>query len=346
MSLATFSLNSVVRGYHVYKDYWEAATGEILRCCEERTNIHDPFAVAIIKDDSVVGHVPRKISTVCSLFLRSGGSITCEITGSRKYSHDLPQGGLEIPCSLEFTGELVKIEKVKQLFKEAPVGKTEEVKDSNTLDDVDSTITSHPDSEGGPPMKKQKIICLSEEIVDGEVVENDWVHIGKILLKTKDKDILVDGLELNDLHVNASQTLLKKQHPLVNGFTSTLKVASLNGWTPNYIQILHCATKHHWVTLTTLGCKDGEVRIYDSLFTKVDDTTLNTIAMLFGDTDVTCNVPPVQKQQGIVDCGVFAVAFATCLASGHDPSSYQFNQKEMRSHLFTCLQQQHLSEFP
>ena len=45
MSLA---INSVVRGYHVYKDFWEAATGEILRCREERTNIHDPFAVAII----------------------------------------------------------------------------------------------------------------------------------------------------------------------------------------------------------------------------------------------------------------------------------------------------------
>ena len=85
MSLATFSLNSVVSGYHVYKDYWEAATGEILRCREERTNIHDPFAVAFIKDDSVVGHVPRK------------NSITCEITGGRKYSRDLPQGGMEIP---------------------------------------------------------------------------------------------------------------------------------------------------------------------------------------------------------------------------------------------------------
>ena len=119
--------------------------------------------------------------------MRNGGSITCEVIGSRKYSHDLPQGGVEIPCSLEFTGELVKIEKVKQLFKEAPVGKTKEVKDSNTLDDVDSTITSHPDSEGSPPMKKQKIICLSKEIVDGEVVENDWVHIGKILLKTKER---------------------------------------------------------------------------------------------------------------------------------------------------------------
>ena len=168
----------------------------------------------------------------------------------------------------------------------------------------------------------------------------------KILLKAKDKEILVDGLELNDLHVNASQTLLKSQYPLVNGFISTLKVASLKGWTQNYIQILHCATKHHWVTLTTFGCKDGEIHIYDSLFTKVDDTTMSTIVMLFGDRDVTCNIPPVQKQQGIVDCGLFAIAFATCLACGHDPSSYQFNQNEMRSHLFTCLQQQHLTEFP
>ena len=45
----------------------------VLRCREERTNsreertnIHDPFAVTIIKDDSVVGHVPQKISTLCS----------------------------------------------------------------------------------------------------------------------------------------------------------------------------------------------------------------------------------------------------------------------------------------
>ena len=88
--------------------------------------------------------------------------------------------------------------------------------------------------------------------------------------------------------------------------------------------------------LTTFGCKDGEIRIYDSLFTKVDDTTMSTIVMLFGDRDVTCN--------SIVDCGLFAIAFATCLACGHDPSSYQFNQNEMRSHLFTCLQQQHLTE--
>ena len=126
------------------------------------------------------------------------------------------------------------VEKVKQLFKEAPVGKAEEVKDSSTAavhmdSGVDSTIT--------PPAKKQKIVCLSEEIVDDKVVENDWVHMGKILLKVKDKEILVDGLELNDLHVNASQTMLKNQHPFIYGFTSTLKVTSLKGWPPNYIQM-------------------------------------------------------------------------------------------------------------
>ena len=47
----SLTINSVVRGYHVYKEFWEAATEEILRCHEERTNIHDPYAVAIIKDD-------------------------------------------------------------------------------------------------------------------------------------------------------------------------------------------------------------------------------------------------------------------------------------------------------
>ena len=50
----------------------------------------------------VVGHVPRKISAICSLFLRRGGRIQCEVTGTRQYSRDIPQGGLEIPCRYIF----------------------------------------------------------------------------------------------------------------------------------------------------------------------------------------------------------------------------------------------------
>ena len=57
--------------------------------------------VAVVKANITVGHVPRKISSVCSIFLRRGGSITCQVTGRRRFSEDLSQGGLEIPCVLK-----------------------------------------------------------------------------------------------------------------------------------------------------------------------------------------------------------------------------------------------------
>ena len=58
------------------------------------------------------------MSAVCSLFLRRNGSIVCQVNGSRRYSSVLPQGGLEIPCKLIFTGNLSKIDKVGKLVKE------------------------------------------------------------------------------------------------------------------------------------------------------------------------------------------------------------------------------------
>ena len=47
---------------------------------------------------------------------KSGSSITCKVTGSRRYSSDLPQGGLEVPCTLEFKGNEVNIDKVKGII--------------------------------------------------------------------------------------------------------------------------------------------------------------------------------------------------------------------------------------
>ena len=49
-------------------------------------------------------------------FLEGGGSIHCVVTGRRRYSSDLPQEGLEIPCSLHFKGAAKDLEKVKKLF--------------------------------------------------------------------------------------------------------------------------------------------------------------------------------------------------------------------------------------
>ena len=66
----SYEVESVVRGYHIYKDIWSAAVGTIPPCRQESFSPHDSYTVAIIKDDVVVGQVPRNISVACSAFLR------------------------------------------------------------------------------------------------------------------------------------------------------------------------------------------------------------------------------------------------------------------------------------
>ena len=78
----------------------------------ENDNSNDKFAVAVSRNNTIVGHVPRKFSSFCSIFLRKGGSVMCEVTGRRQYSLDLPQGGMEIPCVYVFNGDEGDITKV------------------------------------------------------------------------------------------------------------------------------------------------------------------------------------------------------------------------------------------
>ena len=106
---------SCIRGYHIYRDIWTAAIGEELDCVRESGNMRDRYAVAVKRAGVTVGHLPPKISRVCSLFLRRGGNIMCTVVGVKRYSSDLVQGGLEIPCSLVFTGKAKEITKMKKL---------------------------------------------------------------------------------------------------------------------------------------------------------------------------------------------------------------------------------------
>ena len=92
---ARFITDSVIRGHHVSKSYFTPVVGRILPCVNERGNVHDIYAVAVKDDDTIVGHVPCAISSVCHMFLnKSGTTIHSEIVGNRIYSRDLPQGGL------------------------------------------------------------------------------------------------------------------------------------------------------------------------------------------------------------------------------------------------------------
>ena len=97
----------MICGYHDHKSVWEnPSISESLICEREISNCYDTHAVAIKKtiksDIKTVGYGPRKISAICSIFIRRGGSIVCLVNGSCKCSSDLPQGGLEILCILKF----------------------------------------------------------------------------------------------------------------------------------------------------------------------------------------------------------------------------------------------------
>ena len=61
---------SYVMGYHVYKDHWTLVKSEMLKAAVEPKNKEDKFAVAIMKDDCLVGkrNQKKKLENLQKLF--------------------------------------------------------------------------------------------------------------------------------------------------------------------------------------------------------------------------------------------------------------------------------------
>ena len=117
ITMATsFRIESTVRGHHVYKASWSPYIGEELPVQCEVNNIHDDFAVAVLKNSNTVGHVPREISRVCWYFLHKGGSeMTCIVNGDRRRS-EVDGKGLVVPCVYIFKGKQKHLERLINLF--------------------------------------------------------------------------------------------------------------------------------------------------------------------------------------------------------------------------------------
>ena len=102
------------------------------------------------------------------------------------------------------------------------------------------------------------------------------------------------------------------------------------------------------MTVSTVGCKDGEINIYDSLPPAPTSHLMNQIAALLATPKpaITVKYMDTQMQCGSTDCGIFAIAFAVALANGEQPGGLHFEQPQMRKHLMHCLESQCLSGFP
>lgn len=169
------------------------------------------------------------------------------------------------------------------------------------------------------------------------------------ILEESDYQLILNPLGwLNCDIIHMAQVLLHEAKPSIEGFQRpTLGPArNFDVVSAEFIQLLHTGNDH-WVCISSIGCVPGYVNLYDSLFhdiisEEVEDQTND----LLGGSLVGLNFVPVQQQSNGSDCGVFAIAFATCLVLETDPRQVTFDVNGIRHHLASCLRNRAISMFP
>ena len=92
------------------------------------------------------------------------------------------------------------------------------------------------------------------------------------------------GIELSDLYISMVQSLLKSRFPQLNGLRSSYlqgKELQSKDDVKNKVQIIHCNKQYHWIVVTTVKCKDGQVFVIDSVHKLLNDETKSTVCRLF-----------------------------------------------------------------
>lgn len=113
-----------------------------------------------------------------------------------------------------------------------------------------------------------------------------------------------------------------------------------------WLQILFNG-RNHWLLVANNFVKKGVV-LYDSLPHARQPIVEANIACLLRTSEDSFDVAvaPCQYQINSDDCGVMAIAFATELLFGGDPSTACFIQSQLRKHLKMCLRNKALTPFP
>ena len=110
------------------------------------------------------------------------------------------------------------------------------------------------------------------------------------------------------------------------------------------------AGAHHWVC--TARHPGGSVWIMDSrvLLQPITASTELQVAKIYNQQSVSSTlhveIISVQQQEGLHDCGVFAIAYALEVCLNRRPEFANFNQPLMRQHLIKCLNEKHFEPFP
>jgi hypothetical protein len=155
---------------------------------------------------------------------------------------------------------------------------------------------------------------------------------------------------LNDRIINAAQNLLRIRYNtpgLQNTLLPSIQQNEVVGG-EEFVQVLHSGG-NHWITISTIGCSDSTVSIYDSIYCTIPECTKKQICALLMSSEAYINLlfVNVDKQANQSDCGLYALAFCTALCAGNDPQNLTFSAGDaMREHLKQCISRQKIEPFP
>ena len=224
-----------------------------------------------------------------------------------------------------------------------------------------SSIPQHPYGDVNHSVDYLSIRDIDDDYSDAQCDSNDDLQITKVCHGNIDKTASLGNLTqaeyaiiespngwLDCSVIQEAHILLKQVNPMIKGFQRTTLGSARNFdvVTSEFVQILHTGN-HHWVCASSVGCLPGTVNLYDSLFHDIIANEVEEqLKDLMANNLTGINIVPVQQQGNGSDCGVFSIAFATCIVYGRDPGIVTFDVPQMRSHLSQCLKTGLLSPFP
>ena len=152
---------------------------------------------------------------------------------------------------------------------------------------------------------------------------------------------MMAGKQLTDHIIGIAHSVLPNQFREAESLENTTLGPCFNFTTHEreFSQILH-TSKNHWVLASNTGSTPSSINLYDSMFKgRMASSVKKLIAALLmekGPT-ITVNIPSVQQQPSIVDCGIFATALLVTLLFKQDPSKITFRACGMKDHLLKSL---------
>ena len=192
----------------MYQNDWMPVLGEVLHCSCEMSNVHDPFAIKVTKDGSIVGYLPKKMLNLFSVY-RKGRIIYCDVTDlHRRYSWDLVQGGLKIPCVITLQSTTDLIDKASKLLAisdmEIVIPAAKMVTASLPAGETKSNLSLVIPAEKKIKVEPLEVTVEVEQNVKVEEDQDVWatIHNTRIQLFVEDKLMIENDLKLNDKHVN------------------------------------------------------------------------------------------------------------------------------------------------